>query len=269
MAIILAVQINPITGNLTYRLPQKCDKYISFRVKVNGSTSSNNKLYFRDTNDKTFGLHFYYDKFSVWYDDTSESDNFGGITNFPTEIVVNMLLGNTGSVEVYRDNVLVHQANRKIGENAPISAIAFTLNQMTAVNFMVADFDLASYRLAIPKVDLKANDFLTDSSGNIYLDAAGKSLAESIDVEKLKKEMREEFANSEIAAVGMSGINLKYDSTKVDQIQTSVNDIIIETMPIRNGTANGKAMLVNPATGKKWTVADLKNATFKLTTMKG
>lgn len=268
MAIILAVQINPITGNLTYQLPQKCDKYISFRVKVNGSTSGNNKLYFRDTNNYTFGLHFW-NGFSVYYDDTSESSNFGNITNFPTEIVVNMLLGNTGSVEVYRDNVLVHQAKGKIGENAPISAIDFTLSQITVVNFMVADFDLANYRLAIPKIDLKASDFSTDSSGNIYLDAAGKSLAESIDVEKLKEEMREEFANPEIAAVGMSGINLKYDSTKVDQLQTSVNDIIIETMPIRNGAANGKAVLVNPATGKKWTVADLKNATFKLTTMKG
>lgn len=269
MAIILAVQINPITGKLTYRLPQKCDKYISFRVKVNGSTSSNNKLYFRDTNDKTFGLHFYYDKFSVYYDDSSESGNFGNITNFPTEIVVNMLLGDPGSVEVYRDNVLVHQAKRKIGENAPISAITFALSGIMVVNFMVADFDLANYRLAIPRINLKTNDFSPDSSGNIYLDAAGKSLAESIDVEKLKEEMREEFANSEIAAVGMSGINVKYDSTKVDQIQTSVNDIIIETMPIRNGTANGKAMLVNPTTGKKWTMADLKNATFKLTTMKG
>ena len=268
MVIILAVQINPITGNLTYLLPQKCDKYISFRVKVNGSTSGNNKLYFRDVNNKTFGLHFW-SGFSVYYDDSSESNSFGDITNFPTEIVVNMLLGNTGSVEVYCDNVLVHQAKRKIGENAPISAIAFTLSQITVVNFMVADFDLANYRLAIPKIDLKASDFSTDSSGNIYLDAAGKSLAESIDVEKLKEEMREEFANPEIAAVGMSGINLKYDSTKVDQLQTSVNDIIIETMPIRNGAANGKAMLVNPATGKKWTVADLKNATFKLTTMKG
>lgn len=268
MAIILAVQINPITGNLTYQLPQKCDKYISFRVKVNGSTSGNNKLYFRDTNNKTFGLHFY-NNFSVYYDDSIESNNFGNITNFPTEIVVNMLLGNTGSVEVYRDNVLVHQAKRKIGENAPISVIAFTLSQITVVNFMVADFDLANYHLAIPEIDLKANDFSTDSSGNIYLDAAGKSLAESIDVEKLKEEMREELANPEIAAVGMSGINLKYDSNKVDQLQTSVNDIIIETMPIRNGAANGKAMLVNPVTGKKWTVADLKNATFKLTTMKG
>lgn len=268
MAIILAVQINPITGNLTYQLPQKCDKYISFRVKVNGSTSGNNKLYFRDTNNYTFGLHLW-SGFRVYYDDSSESGNFGNITNFPTEIVVNMLLGNPGSVEVYRDNVLVHQAKRKIGENAPISAISFSLSGIAVVNFMVADFDLANYRLAIPKVDLKANDSLTDSSGNIYLDAAGKSLTESIDVEKLKEEMREEFANPEIAAVGMSGINLKYDSTKVDQLQTSVNNIIIETMPIRNGTANGKAMLVNPATGKKWTVADLKNATFKLTTMKG
>lgn len=269
MAIILAVQITPITGDLTYQLPKKCDKYISFRVKVDGSTSSNNKLYFKDINNKTFGLHFYYDKFSVWYDDTSESDNFGPLTNLPTEIVVNMLLGDPGSVEVYRDNVLVHQANRKIGENAPISAISFSINGMKAVNFMVADFDLTNYRLAIPKVDLKANDFSTDSSGNIYLDSAGKSLAESIDVEKLKEEMREEFDNAEIAALGMSGINLEYDSTKVDQLQTSVNDIIIETMPISNGAANGKAMLVNPATGKKWTVADLKNATFKLTTMKG
>lgn len=268
MTIILAVQINSITGSLTYQLPQKCDKYISFRVKVNGSTSGNNKLYFRDVNNKTFGLHFY-DNFSVWYDDTTESSKFGNITNLPTEIVVNMLLGNPGRVEVYRNNVLVHEANRKIGENAPISAINFTLNQITVVNFMVADFDLANYRLAIPKIDLKASDFSTDSSGNIYLDAAGKSLAESIDVEKLKEEMREEFANPEIAAVGMSAINVKYDSTKVDQLQTSVNDIIIETMPIRNGAANGKAMLVNPATGEKWTVADLKNATFKLTTMKG
>lgn len=268
MVIILAVQINQIRGNLTYQLPQKCDKYISFRVKVNGSISGNNKLYFRDTNYKTFGLHFW-NGFSVYYDDTSESSNFGNITNFPTEIVVNMLLGDPGRVEVYRDNVLVHQAKRKIGENAPISAIAFTLSQTTVVNFMVADFDLANYRLAIPKVDLKASDFSTDSSGNIYLDAAGKSLAESIDVEKLKEEMREEFSNSEIAAVGMSGINVKYDSTKVDQLQTSVNDIIIETMPISNGAANGKVMLVNPATGKKWTVTDLKNATFKLTTMKG
>lgn len=268
MAIILAVQINPITGYSVYQLPQKCDKYISFRVKVNGSPSGNNKFYFKDTNNKTFGLHFYYDKFSIWYDDTSESDNFGAI-NLPTEIVVNMLLGDPGRVEVYRDNVLVHQANRKIGENAPISAISFTPSQITVVNFMVADFDLANYRLAIPKIDLKASDFSTDSSGNIYLDAAGKSLAESIDVEKLKEEMCEEFSTSEIAAVGMSGINVKYDSTKVDQLQTSVNDIIIETMPISNGTANGKAMLVNPATGKKWTVADLKNATFKLTTMKG
>ena len=268
MAIILAVQINPITGDLTYQLPQKCDKYISFRVKVNGSTSGNNKLYFRDTNNYTFGLHLRFG-FSVYYDDTSESGNFGNITNFPTEIVVNMLLGNPGSAEVYRDNVLVHQAKRKIGENAPISAISFSLSGITVVNFMVADFDLVNYRLAIPKVNLKASDFSTDSSGNIYLDAAGKSLAESIDVEKLKEEMREEFANPEIAAVGMSGINVKYDSTKVDQLQTSVNDIIIETLPIRNGAANGKAMLVNPATGKKWTVADLKNATFKLTTMKG
>ena len=269
MVIILAVQINPITGDLVYQLPQKCDKYISFRIKVNGSPSGNNKFYFKDTNNKTFGLHFYYDKFSVWYDDTSESDNFGAIKNFPTEIVVNMLLGDPGRVEVYRDNVLVHQANRKIGENAPISAMEFTPRGITGVNFMVADFDLANYRLAIPKVELKASDFSTDSSGNIYLDAAGKSLAESIDVEKLKEEMREEFSNSEIAAVGMSGVNLKYDSTKVDQLRTSVNDIIIETMPISNGAANGKAMLVNPATGKKWTVADLKNATFKLTTMKG
>lgn len=268
MAIILAVQINPITGNLIYQLPQKCDKYISFRVKVNGSTSGNNRLYFRDTNNYTFGLHLL-SGFSVYYDDSSESGNFGNITNFPTEIVVNMLLGDPGSVEVYRDNVLVHQAKRKIGENAPISAITFTLSGIMVVNFMVADFDLANYRLAIPKIDLKASDFSTDSSGNIYLDAAGKSLAESIDVEKLKEEMREEFTNSEIAAVGMSGINLKYDSTKVDQLQTSVNDIIIETIPIRNGAANGKAMLVNPATGKKWTMADLKNATFKLTTMKG
>lgn len=269
MTIILAVQINPITGYSVYQLPKKCDKYISFRVKVNGSPSGNNKFYFKDTNNKTFGLHFYYDKFSVWYDDTSESDNFGAITNFPTEIVVNMLLGDPGRVEVYRDNVLVHQANRKIGENGPISAIEFTPIQIKVVNFMVADFDLANYRLAIPKIDLKASDFSTDSSGNIYLDAAGKSLAESIDVEKLKEEMREEFSTSEIAAVGMSGINVKYDSTKVDQLQTSVNDIIIETMSISNGAANGKAMLVNPATGKKWTVADLKNATFKLTTMKG
>lgn len=268
MAIILAVQINPITGNLTYQLPQKCDKYISFRVKVNGSTSGNNKLYFRDTNNRTFGLHLY-SEVSVYYDDTSESADFDNITNFPTEIVVNMLLGNPGRVEVYRDNVLVHEANRKIGENAPINSIAFTLSQITVVNFMVADFDLANYRLAIPKIDLKANDFSTDSSGNIYLDAAGKSLAESIDVEKLKEEMREEFTTPEIAAVGMSGINLKYDSTKVDQLQTSVNDIIIETMPIRNGAANGEAMRVNPVTGKPWTMADLKNATFKLTTMKG
>lgn len=269
MAIILAVQINPITDYSVYQLPQKCDKYISFRIKVNGSPSGNNKFYFKDTNDKNFGLHFYYDKFSVWYDDTSESDNFGAIKNFPVEIVVNMLLGDPGRVEVYRDNVLVHQANRKIGENAPISAIDFNPSGIKVVNFMVADFDLANYRLAIPKVEVKASDFSTDSSGNIYLDAAGKSLAESIDVEKLKEEMREEFTNSEIAAVGMSGINVKYDSTKVDQLQTSVNDIIIETMPIRNGEANGKAMLVNPATGKNWTVADLKNATFKLTTMKG
>ena len=269
MAIILAVQINPITGNLTYHLPTKCDKYISFRVKVNGSTSSNSRLYFKDTNNKTFGLRIHNNGFNVWYDDTSESDNLGSITNFPAEIVVNMLLGDPGSVEVYCDNVLIHQANRKVGENAPISTIEFMLSQMKVVNFMVADFDLANYRLAIPKIDLKASDFSTDSSGNIYLDAAGKSLAESIDVEKLKEEMREEFANPEIAAVGMSGINLKYDSTKVDQLQTSVNDIIIETMPIRNGAANGKAMLGNPATGKKWTVADLKNATFKLTTMTG
>lgn len=268
MVIILAVQINPITGYLTYQLPQKCDKYISFRVKVKGSTSGNNKLYFKDVNNKTFGLHFY-NSFSVWYDDTTESSNFGNITAFPTEIVVNMLLGNPGRVEVYRGNALIHEANRKIGENASISAIAFTLSQITVVNFMVADFDLANYRLAIPKIDLKASDFSTDGSGNIYLDAAGKSLAESIDVEKLKEEMREEFSNPEIVAVGMSGINLKYDSTKVDQLQTSVNDIIIETMPIRNGAANGKAMLVNPATGKKWTMADLKNTTFKLTTMKG
>lgn len=269
MAIILAVQINPIKDNLIYQLPQKCDKYISFRVKVDGSTSGDSRLYFKDTNNKTFGVRFSSGDFRVWYDDTSQSNNLGSITNFPAEIVVNMLLGDPGSVEIYRDNVLVHQAKRKIGENAPISAIAFTLSRITVVNFMVADFDLASYRLAIPKVDLKANDFLPDSSGNIYLDAAGKSLAESIDVEKLKEEMREEFTNPEIAAVGMSGINVKYDSTKVDQLQTSVNDIIIETMPIRNGAANGKAMLVNPATGKKWTVADLKNATFKLTTMKG
>lgn len=268
MAIILAVQINPITGDLTYQLPQKCDKYISFRVKVNGSTSGNNRFYFRDTNNKTFGLRIR-GGVSVYYDDSSESGNLGDIRNFPTEIVVNMLLGDPGSVEVYRDKVLVHQANRKIGENAPISAINFSLSGIMVVNFMVADFDLANYRLAIPKIDLKANDFSTDSSGNIYLDAAGKSLAESIDVEKLKEEMREEFTNSEIAAVGMSGINVKYDSTKVDQLQTSVNDIIIETMPIRNGEANGKAMLVNPATGKNWTVADLKNAMFKLTTMKG
>lgn len=268
MAIILAVQINPITGNLTYQLPRKCDKYISFRVKVNGSTSGNNKLYFRDVNNKTFGLHFY-NNFSVWYDDTTESSNFGNIKNFPTEIVVNMLLGNTGRVEVYRDNVLVHKASRKIGENAPISAIAFTLSQITVVNFMVADFDLADYRLAIPRVNLEANDFLTDSSGNIYLDAAGKSLTESINMAKLKEEMRANFIGSEIVAVGISGVNVKYDATKVDQIQTSVNDVIIETMQISNGAANGKAMLVNPATGKKWTVADLKNATFKLTTMKG
>lgn len=269
MAIILAVQINSIKGNLTYQLPQKCDKYISFRVKGNFLTSGNEWLLFKDTDNNTFGLHIDSNRVSVYYDNTKESSRFDNITNSTTEIVVNMLLGNTGSVEVYRDNVLVHQAKQKIGENAPISAISFTLSQITVVNFMVADFDLANYRLAIPKIDLKANDFSTDSSGNIYLDAAGKSLAESIDVEKLKEEMREEFANPEIAAVGMSGINLKYDSTKVDQLQTSVNDIIIETMPIRNGTANGKAMLVNPATGKKWTVADLKNATFKLTTMKG
>lgn len=269
MAIILVVQINPITGNLIYQLPQKCDKYISFRVKVNGSGGDNNSLYFLDTNNKTFGLHLYNNKLSVYYDDTSESDVFGNITNFPTEIVVNMLLGDPGRVEVYRDNVLAYQAKRKIGENAPISAIKFKPAKIAVVNFMVADFDLANYRLAIPKVDLKASDFLADSSGNIYLDAASKSLAESIDVEKLKEEMREEFAATEIVAVGMSGINLKYDSTKVDQLQTSVNDIIIETIPIRNGAANGKAMLVNPATGKKWTVADLKNATFKLTTMKG
>lgn len=269
MAIILVVQINPITASLIYQLPQKCDKYISFRVKVDGRAGDNNSMYFRDVNNKEFGLHLYNNRLSVYYDDTSESGSFDNITNFPTEIVVNMLLGNTGSVEVYRDNALIHQANRKIGENAPISAIRFSPKQMTVVNFMVADFDLANYRLAIPKIDLKASDFLADSSGNIYLDAAGKSLAESIDVEKLKEEMREEFDNYEIAAVGMSGINVKYDSTKVDQLQTSVNDIIIETMPIRNGAANGKAMLVNPATGKKWTVADLKNATFKLTTMKG
>lgn len=269
MVIILAVQINPITSKLTYQLPQKCDKYISFRVKVNGSTSDNDWLLFKDTDNNTFGLHIDSNRVSVYYDNTNESSRFDNITNSTTEIVVNMLLGDPGSVEVYRDNVLVHQAKRKIGENAPISAIAFTLSQIMVVNFMVADFDLANYRLAIPKIDLKASDFSTDSSGNIYLDAAGKSLVESIDVEKLKEEMREEFTTPEIAAVGMSGINLKYDSTKVDQLQTSVNDIIIETMPIRNGAANGKAMLVNPATGKKWTVADLKNATFKLTTMKG
>lgn len=267
MVIILAVQINPVIGNLTYYLPQKYDKYISFRVKVDGSTSGNNKLYFRDVNGYTFGLHFW-NGFSVYYNDSAESSNLGNI-RFPEEIVVNMLLGNPGRVEVYQDNILIHEANGKIGENAAIIAIAFTLSGIKVVNFMVADFDLAGYRLAIPKVDLKASDFLKDSSGNIYLDAAGKSLAESIDVEKLKEEMREEFANFEIAAVGMSGINVKYDSTKVDQIQTSVNDIIIETMPIRNGTANGKAMLVNPTTGEKWTMADLKNATFKLTTMKG
>lgn len=267
MVIILAVQINPITGDLTYRLPQKYDKYISFRVKVDGSTSGNNKLYFKDVNGCTFGLHFF-GGFSVYYNDRAESSDLGHI-GFPAEIVVNMLLGNPGRVEVYQNNILIHEANGKIGENAAISAIAFTLSGIKVVNFMVADFDLASYRLAIPKVDLKASDFLTDSSGNIYLDAAGKSLAESIDVEKLKEEMREELATTEIAAVGMSGINLKYDSTKVDQLQTSVNDIIIETIPISNGAANGKAMLVNPATGKKWTVADLKNATFKLTTMKG
>lgn len=268
MAIILAVQINPITGNLTYQLPQKCDKYISFRVKVNGSTSGNNKLYFRDVNNRTFGLHFY-DGFSVYYDDTSESSNFANITTFPAEIVVNMLLGNPGHVEVYRDNILVHEANRKIGENAPISAIAFTLSQITVVNFMVADFDLANYRLAIPRINLKTNDFSLDSSGNLYLDAEGKSLTESVDVENLKEQMREDFNAAEIAAVGMSGINVKYDATKVDQLQTSVNDIIIEIMPIRNGAANGEAMRVNPVTGKPWTMADLKNATFKLTTMKG
>lgn len=268
MVIILAVQINPITGNLTYQLPQKCDKYISFRVKVNGSTSGNNKLYFRDINNKTFGLHFY-NNFSVWYDDTTESSNFGNIINFPTEIVVNMLLGNPGRVEVYRNNVLVHEANRKIGENAPISAIAFTLNQITVVNFMVADFDLASYRLATPRANLKANDFPTDSSGNIYLDAAGKSFTESIDAENLKEEMRDNFINSEIVAIGISGVNVKYDAAKVNQLQTSINNTIIETIPISNGAANGKAMLVNPTTGKTWTMADLKNATFKLTTMKG
>ena len=123
--------------------------------------------------------------------------------------------------------------------------------------------------MAIPRVNLEANDFLTDSSGNIYLDAAGKSLTESINMAKLKEEMRANFIGSEIVAVGISGVNVKYDATKVNQLQTSVNDTIIETIPISNGQANGKAMLVNPATGKKWTMADLKNATFKLTTMKG
>lgn len=268
MAIILAVQINPITGNLTYQLPQKCDKYISFRVKVNGSTSGNNKLYFRDVNNKTFGLHFY-EGFSVYYDDNYESSNFGNITTFPAEIVVNMLLGNPGHVEVYRDNILVHQAKRKIGENAPISSINFTLPNIIVENFMIADFDLANYRLAIPRINLKTNDFSLDSSGNLYLDAEGKSLTESVDVENLKEQMRENFNAAEIAAVGMSGVNVKYDSTKVNQLQTSVNNTIIETMPIRNGAANGEAMQVNPVTGKPWTMADLKNATFKLTTMKG
>ena len=268
MVIILAVQINPITGNLTYYLPQKCDKYISFRVKVKGSTSGNNKLYFKDVNNKTFGLHFY-DNFSVWYDDTTESSNFGNITAFPAEIVVNMLLGNPGRVEVYRGNALIHEANRKIGENASISAIAFTLSNIKVVNFMIADFDLAGYRLAIPRTQLQSNDFSPDSGGKIYLDAAGKSLTESIDTEKLKEEMRENFITSEIAAVGMSGVSVNYDSTKVNQLQTSVDDTIIETMSLSNGAANGKAMLVNPITGKAWTMADLKNTTFKLTTMKG
>lgn len=268
MVIILAVQINPITGNLTYYLPQNCDKYISFRVKVDGSTSGNNKLYFKDVNYKTFGLHVY-NGFSVYYDDSTESHSFGNTAAFPTTIVVNMLLGNPGRVEVYRDNVLVHEANRKIGENAAISAIAFTLSSMKVVNFMVADFDLAGYRLEVPSINLKTNEFSPDSSGKLYLDAAGKSLTESIDVENLKEKMNEDFAVSEIAAVGMSGVSLNYDSTKVNQLQTSVNDTIIETMSIKNGAANGKSMLANPVTGKTWTMSDLKNATFKLTTMKG
>ncbi len=255
------VNPNPVTSGINYSV-EECGSCISAAFKVIGSYSDTTKLYFKDTNSATFGLKVNSTSLTVFTDDSRESSKLATLSSGVHYVGICMNLGNPGSIRVVVDSEEVWNWTGKTGEgNAVVSwNIPYNGTRFEVQNFMIANFDIAGYMLAIPAADL-----LTEEQ--IVFTEVGKSQVQMVDVNNLKEIVSVPGFN--IKAVGFTGTGINNDSNKVDQLETAINDIAVETVTIKNKAITGSPILRNPSTQKEWTLGSLKSAKFKITTMKG
>ncbi len=255
-----------VVNEINYTVNQ-CASCISSAFKVTGTYNAETKLYFKDTNGKTFGLKIYYQALSVFTDDRRQSSTLATLTSGIHHIGICMNLGNPGSIRVVVDSKEIWNWTGKTGEGAAVISwnIKGSSSAFSVQNFMIADFDIAGYMLAVPAADVLSNECLSD--GKVAFTEPGKSLTQSVNMASLKSMVS--VPNFDVKAVGLMGESMSVDSDKVNQVQTAINDITTETVSISSDAFTGAPVLVNPATNKAWTLSSLKNAKFKITTAKG
>ena len=255
-----------VASEINYTVSQ-CAGCISAAFKVTGTYGTETKLYFKDTNGKTFGLKIYYQALSVFTDDSRQSSTLITLTSGTHYIGICMNLGNPGSIRVVVDSEEIWNWTGKTGEGAAVVSwnVKGSSTYFSVQNFMIADFDIAGYMMATPKADVLSNECLVD--GKVVFTETGKSLIQSVDITSLKSAVAVPGFN--VKAVGIMGESMSVDSDKVNQVQTSINDMATETVAISSGAFIGAPVLMDPSTNKAWTLSGLKNAKFKITTMKG
>lgn len=230
--------------------------------------SSGNRFYVRSNNGE-YGPRFDTSRITMFRDDsTSVSCAYPyegpGVSH---EILLHIKPGDSdGLLDGYLDGINIANLSGSIGGgNLPIYGIRL---DYLPDWLMVADFDITNYRVAEADLQTVENGWTLRDDGKSVADSIGDSIVTKINIDSLAAKIKNDVGTSELTGVSVFASNIIFDSSVVNALKLTVDNLELSTTKINNYNALGTFLENNPLTEKAWNLSDLKDMTFKLTTEK-
>lgn len=183
------------------------------------------------------------------------------------EILLHIKPGNSdGLLDGYLDGIHIANLSGSIGGgNLPIYGIRL---DYLPDWLMVADFDITNYHVAEADLQTVENGFTPRDDGKSVADSIGDSIVTKINIDSLAAKIKNDVGTAELTGVGVFASGIIFDSSIVNALKLTVDNLELSTMKINGHNASSTFLGNNPLIEKAWNLSDLKDMTFKLTAEK-
>lgn len=183
-----------------------------------------------------------------------------------------------GAVDYYLDGELFYSvASRNVmgGEEiriASLSSSSSSYHRFSDIIISDEPIDLNEHVAVLPVSLTTAVDWTYDTQNNVYTtDSADKTIWQVPNVNQLKSEIG--LDNPTITSVAIQAYNISSNDTlTVDTIQKKISQnnsvVVVDSATISGTTFISSALTTNPVTSSTWTLNDLSNIQFGITTAK-